>query len=163
MRYHNITYDDMLNGEGLRTVLFVSGCEHRCKNCYNKITWNENIGILFDENTKKEIFSHLDKSYIKGITFSGGDPLYKSNISEITDFSKEIKKTYKQKDIWLYTGYCWEDIKDFEIMDYIDILVDGKFIDKLKDKALFWRGSSNQRVIDVKKSRKNNRIVLYCD
>ncbi len=163
MRYHNITYDDMLNGEGLRTVLFVSGCEHRCKNCYNKITWDENIGILFDENAKKEIFSYLDKEYIKGITFSGGDPLYKSNIAEVTDFSKEIKKSYKQKDIWLYTGYCWEDIKDFEIMDYIDILVDGKFIDKLKDKALFWRGSSNQRVIDVKKSKKNNRIVLYCD
>lgn len=162
MKYHNITYDDMLNGEGLRTVLWVSGCEHKCKNCHNPITWDEDTGLLFDNSAKKEIFKQLDKEYIKGITFSGGDPLYKSNIAEITAFSKEIKNMYKQKDIWLYTGYIWEDIKNFEIMEYIDILIDGKFIDSLKNEQLLWRGSSNQRVINVKESKKANKIILYC-
>lgn len=162
MKYHNITYDDMLNGEGLRTVLWVSGCEHKCKNCHNPITWDENTGLLFDEKAKKEIFSYLDKEYIKGITFSGGDPLYKSNLAEITALSKEIKNIYKEKDIWLYTGYSWEDIKNFEIMEYIDILIDGKFIENLKNERLLWRGSSNQRVINVKESKKANKIILYC-
>ncbi len=162
MRYHNITYDDMLNGEGLRTVLWVSGCEHKCKNCHNPITWNENTGLLFDEKAKKEIFSYLDKEYIKGITFSGGDPLYKSNITEITAFAKEIKNKYKEKDIWLYTGYNWEDIENFEIMEYVDILIDGKFMEKLTDNKLLWRGSSNQRVINVKESKKTNKVILYC-
>ena len=161
MKYHNITYDDMLNGEGLRVVLWVSGCEHKCKNCHNPITWDENKGLLFDDNVKKELFSYLERDYIRGITFSGGDPLYKSNIIEITSLSKEIKKLYKEKDIWLYTGYCWEDIKNFEIMDYIDILIDGKFIENLKSENLFWVGSSNQRIINVKESKKNNDVILY--
>lgn len=162
MRYHNITFDDMLNGEGLRVVLWVSGCEHKCKNCHNPITWDENQGLLFDENAKKEIFLHLDKDYIKGITFSGGDPLYKANISKITELAKEIKALYPNKDIWLYTGHIWENISKFEIINYLDIIVDGRFIENLKDENLFWKGSSNQRVIDVKKTKENNEIILYC-
>lgn len=151
MRYHNITHDDMLNGLGLRVVLWVSGCEHKCFNCHNKITWDINNGLIFDEDAKKEIYSSLEKDYIKGITFSGGDPLHKKNRDEIFNFIKEIKHKFLYKDIWLYTGYCWEDIKDLELIKYIDILVDGKYIEELSNKGLEWKGSSNQRVINVKK------------
>lgn len=161
MRYHNVTNDDMLNGEGLRVVLWISGCEHRCKNCHNPITWNENDGLIFDENVKNEVFSKLEKDYIQGITFSGGDPLYHSNIKEITKIAKEIKEKYAEKDIWLYTGYKWEEIENLEIIKYLDVIVDGKYIENLKGDDLHWKGSSNQRVIDVKKTLKNNKIILY--
>lgn len=161
MRYHNITHDDMLNGEGLRVVLWLSGCEHRCKNCHNPITWNENDGLIFDNNSKSEIYEALNKKYIKGITFSGGDPLFKSNLDTVTKLAQEIKILFKNKDIWLYTGYVWEDICDLEIMNYIDVLIDGRFEQTLKNDNLLWRGSSNQRVIDVKKTIKNNKVILY--
>ncbi|MDE6181638.1 MAG: anaerobic ribonucleoside-triphosphate reductase activating protein, partial [Eubacteriales bacterium] len=136
MKYHNITNDDMLNGEGLRVVLWVSGCEHKCKNCHNPITWNENGGLIFDENAKNEIFCKLEKDYIQGITFSGGDPLYRSNLKEITNLAKEIKEKYPQKDIWLYTGYKWEEIENLEIIKYLDVIIDGKYIEKFKDDSL---------------------------
>lgn len=161
MKYHNITRDDMLNGEGLRVVLWVSGCEHKCKGCHNVITWNENDGILFDEDAKNELFSILKEEHIKGITFSGGDPIFKPNLAQITLLAKEIKQHFKDKDIWLYTGYKWENICNLEIINYIDILIDGKFEEKLKNNNLFWRGSSNQRVIDVKKTIENKKITLY--
>ncbi len=161
MKYHNITHDDMLNGEGLRVVLWVSGCEHRCLGCQNPITWDKNIGLLFDKKAKEEIFDSLKKPYIQGITFSGGDPLYASNINEITTLAKEIKALFPTKDIWLYTGYTWHEIKDLEIIKYIDILIDGKFKKDLKNDNLLWRGSSNQKVIDVKNSINKNKIVLY--
>ena len=109
MRYHNITKDDMLNGDGLRVVLWVAGCSHCCKECQNPITWDPNGGILFDQAAKKEIFDQLDQSYISGITFSGGDPLYVHNILEVTALAKEIKEKYPNKTIWLYTGSLWEE------------------------------------------------------
>lgn len=159
MKYHNITHDDMLNGEGLRVVLWVSGCSHGCKECHNKITWDANTGLEFDEKAKKEIYTSLDKNYIKGITFSGGDPLYKSNIKEVTSLCKEIKEKYKnQKDIWLYTGYVFEEVKNLEIINYIDVLVDGKYEKDLGDNKLKWVGSSNQRVIDIKGSIENKKV-----
>lgn len=161
MRYHNITNDDILNGDGIRVVLWVSGCEHKCFNCQNPITWNENDGLIFDKIAKNELYENLEKDYIKGITFSGGDPLHKSNIFEITNISKEIKQKFIKKDIWLYTGYTWEEIYNLEIIKYLDVIVDGKYVDSLKDENLHWRGSSNQRVIDVKKTVKSNKIVLY--
>ncbi|MFR4986889.1 MAG: anaerobic ribonucleoside-triphosphate reductase activating protein [Lachnospirales bacterium] len=161
MRYHNITHDDMLNGAGLRVVLWVSGCEHKCYNCHNKITWDINNGLLFDESAKKEIFNELEKNYIKGITFSGGDPLHKQNREEIFILIKTIKSKFPTKDIWLYTGYSWEEINNLEIIKYIDVLVDGKYIDELSNKELEWIGSSNQRVIDVKKTLKENKILCY--
>ena len=150
MNYHNITKDDMLNGDGLRVVLWVSGCNHHCFNCQNPQTWDENSGIPFDDNAEKELFEALDKPYISGITFSGGDPLYPNNRNEITRLAKRIKTELPNKTIWLYTGYKHEEVKDLEIMQYIDILVDGEFIQELADPKLHWRGSSNQRVIDVK-------------
>ncbi|NCC45274.1 MAG: anaerobic ribonucleoside-triphosphate reductase activating protein, partial [Clostridia bacterium] len=105
MRYHNITKDDMLNGDGLRVVLWVAGCSHHCKGCQNPSTWDPNGGIPFEAKDEAEIFSQLDHSYIEGITFSGGDPLYEENREEITRLAKEIKKRYPEKTIWLYTGY----------------------------------------------------------
>ncbi|WP_250278862.1 anaerobic ribonucleoside-triphosphate reductase activating protein [[Clostridium] colinum] len=162
MRYHNITHDDMLNGMGLRVVLWVSGCEHKCHNCHNKITWDINSGLIFDEEAKKEIFTELEKDYIKGITFSGGDPLHKKNREEIFNLIKEIKNKFPKKDIWLYTGYIWEEINNLDVIKYIDILVDGRFIEELANTNLEWRGSSNQRVIDVQKSLLENKIINYC-
>ena len=162
MRYHNITHDDMLNGDGLRVVLWVSGCEHKCYNCHNKITWNINNGLIFDNNAKEEIFSQLEKDYIKGITFSGGDPLHKQNRTEVFNLVKEIKTKFPKKDIWLYTGYTWEEINDLDIIDYIDVLVDGKYIEELSNPELEWRGSSNQRVIDVKKTLIEDKVIIYC-
>lgn len=162
MRYHNITHDDMLNGAGLRVVLWVSGCEHKCYNCHNKITWDINNGLIFDENAKKEIFDALEKNYIKGITFSGGDPLHKQNRQEIFNLIKNIKNNFPTKDIWLYTGYTWEEINDLDIIEYIDVLVDGKYIDEASSEELQWKGSSNQRVIDVKKTLIEDKIIYYC-
>ena len=128
MRYHNITKDDMLNGDGLRVVLWVAGCGHHCKACQNPITWDPNGGIPFDDAAKAEIFEQLDKDYISGITFSGGDPLYEANRADVTALAKEIKERYPKKDIWVYTGYEWESVCDLELMDYTDVVVDGRFI-----------------------------------
>lgn len=149
MHYHNITKDDMLNGDGLRVVLWVSGCLHRCKGCQNPITWEPKEGLLFDQVAKEEIFEQLGKSYISGITFSGGDPLHPSNVSEVETLMKEIKETFPGKTIWLYTGSVWEHIKGLSLMQYVDVCVDGPFVEELFDSKLLWKGSKNQRVIDV--------------
>jgi anaerobic ribonucleoside-triphosphate reductase activating protein len=156
MNYHNITKDDMLNGDGLRVVLWVSGCSHGCKGCHNRITWDPNGGLLFDEAAKEEIFTELEKDYVSGLTLSGGDPLFPGNRSAIDALVREVKEKYPGKTIWLYTGYSWEEIKSLPLIQYVDIVVDGKFVESLKDNKLHWRGSSNQRVIDVK----NKNILL---
>ena len=160
MRYHNITKDDMLNGDGLRVVLGVAGCSHGCKDCQNPITWDPQGGLPFTEEEKKEIFQELDKAYISGITFSGGDPLHPANIREVTALAREIRQRYPEKTIWLYTGYLWKEIVDLEIVNYLDVVVDGKFISAQKDITLPWRGSSNQKVIDVPSTLKEGKIVL---
>ncbi len=161
MRYHNITKDDMLNGDGLRVVLWVSGCTHCCKECHNPITWDPNSGILFDEAAKMEIFAELEKDYISGVTFSGGDPLHINNTFEITELAKEMKEKYPGKTIWLYTGSVWEEIQHLDIVKYIDILVDGEFELEKFDANLHWRGSANQRVIDVPETIRASKIVLH--
>ncbi|MDE6189806.1 MAG: anaerobic ribonucleoside-triphosphate reductase activating protein [Clostridia bacterium] len=161
MRYHNITKDDMLNGDGLRVVLWVAGCAHHCKDCQNPITWDVNGGLEFDENAKQEIFDELAKSYVSGITFSGGDPLHPANRQPITELAKEIKKKFPKKTIWLYSGYEWEEIKELPIVPYLDVVVDGKFVAKLLDAQLHWKGSSNQRVIDVPATLKSGEVVLH--
>lgn len=165
MRYHNITKDDMLNGDGLRVVLWVAGCLHCCKGCHNPITWDPDGGILFDDEAKQEIFGQLDKPYISGITFSGGDPMHSANRAEVRNFAAQIKERYPEKTIWLYTGELWENIMDDDLMQYVDVLVDGEFVEEEKDTTLCWKGSANQRVIDVKKSLgqdKGSRPVIYC-
>lgn len=150
MNYHNITKCDMLNGEGLRVVLWVAGCEHHCDGCQNPQTWSHNSGIEFNEGAKKEIFLELEKEYISGITFSGGDPLSKINRREILDLIKEIKIKFPNKNIWVYTGYLKEDVEKLKGFECIDVLVDGKFVKKLFDSKLKWKGSSNQVIWKLK-------------
>ena len=161
MRYHNITKDDMLNGDGLRTVLWLSGCSHCCYKCQNPITWDPNGGLAFDKEAKEELFESLGKSYISGITFSGGDPLYLGNRLELLELVKEIKEKFPTKTMWLYTGYLWEDIKGLELVSYLDVVVDGEFIYEQMDTSLKWKGSANQRVIDVQKTLAGTDVVLH--
>ena len=161
MRYHNITKDDMLNGDGLRVVLWVAGCTHGCQGCHNPITWDIEGGIEFDEGARQEIYAEMEKDYISGLTFSGGDPLHPQNRKEITELARELKQKYPDKTLWMYTGFSWDEVDDLQVMQYIDVLVDGEFIMALKDDQLHWKGSSNQRVIDVKKTRECGRVVLW--
>lgn len=161
MRYHNITKNDMLNGDGLRTVLWVAGCSHGCKNCHNPITWDICGGIPFDDAAKEELFEALKPDYISGITFSGGDPLHMQNRGEVGQLMEEIHEKFPNKTIWVYTGYSWEEVKDLPYLKYADVLVDGEFEEALKDTALHWKGSANQRVIDVKKTMETGEIVLH--
>ncbi|MDD3278373.1 MAG: anaerobic ribonucleoside-triphosphate reductase activating protein [Lachnospiraceae bacterium] len=161
MRYHNITKDDMLNGDGLRVVLWLSGCSHHCKNCQNPITWDPMGGVPFDEAAKQALFEQLDKDYISGITFSGGDPLFVDNREELLELVKELRRKYPKKNIWLYTGYRYEEIRNEEVLKYLDVVVDGRYIEAERDTALPWKGSANQRVIDIPKTRQLGQIVLY--
>lgn len=181
MNYFEISKDNMVNGDGIRVVLWVAGCEHHCKNCHNQFTWNKEKGFKFDDIAKEELFKELSKDYVDGITFSGGDPLAPYNINEITELAKEIKEKFPKKNIWCYTGYTWEELytilngfrslkrKDNTILDYIDVLCEGKFEENKKDPNLLWVGSSNQRIIDIKKTleklnegySETNSVVLY--
>lgn len=161
MNYHNITKCDMKNGSGLRVVLWVSGCEHMCKHCQNPQTWNHDSGILFDQQALDELCKELNKDHHKGLTLSGGDPLSIKNREFITNLLGYIKTLYPDKDVWCYTGYTWDEIKDLKCMEYIDVLVDGKYIEEMSNPSPKWCGSNNQRVIDVKKSSNLDKIVLY--
>ena len=183
MNYHTITYPDQNNGDGLRVVLWLSGCSHHCYNCQNPQTWNPDSGIPFDESAKQEIFNELSKDYISGITFSGGDPLHENNLDEVLKLVKQIRISFPEKTIWLYTGYNFDLLNSkyneykyipfaanadewltrWEIISNINVLVDGEYIDEQKDLTLKWRGSKNQRVIDAKQSRVQNKVILYCD
>jgi len=163
MRYHNITTDDMLNGDGLRTVLWVAGCEHHCKGCQNPSTWDLNDGLIFDIQTEIELFERVAEPYISGVTFSGGDPLHPANRSKITELAMLVKQIPAFKTVWIYTGYLWEEVKDLPVMEYTDVLVDGPFIEELADINYHWAGSTNQRVIDVQASLKKGTVVLHGD
>lgn len=168
MNYHNITHDDMKNGDGLRVVLWVSGCSHRCPECQNQETWDYFSGIPFDDYALQEISEELQKDYISGITFSGGDPLSTINMQEVLHLMLWVKKYYPEKTIWVYTGYTYEKLLDLGglyniILNNCDVLVDGEYKKDLRDVNLKWRGSSNQRVIDVKKSLKEGKVVLHCE
>lgn len=179
MNYIKITKDDICNGNGLRVVLWLSGCGHKCKGCQNPQTWDENNGKLFDDNAKIEIFDELDKEYISGITLSGGDPLYYKNVDDVlllvTEINNRYNKESRNKKIWIYTGYTWEHLfncgvytskehvglKRRNILKQCDVLVDGPYIDSQRDITLAWRGSKNQRVIDISMSLQKGEIVLW--
>ena len=165
MNYHNIKTDDMLNGDGLRATCWVSGCSIGCFNCYNPQTWDFNSGIPFTDDTMQEILYDLSKPYIKGLTLSGGHPLDPHNALKVLEIVKRVKMVFPNKDIWIYSGYVWEDIiKDEtlrEILKYTDVLVDGAYVDELRDISLAFRGSSNQRIIDVPKSLEQNKVILW--
>lgn len=166
MKFHNITKNDMLNGDGLRVVLWVAGCVHQCEGCQNSITWNPDYGIEFDENALIEIIEQLKESHIDGITFSGGDPVHPANLPTVTKIAKMVKDEFPDKTIWFYTGSTWEELllneNVQELLSYADVVVEGRFVKELLDVSLPWRGSSNQRVIEVQKSLKTNKIVLHC-
>ena len=151
----------MLNGDGLRTVLWVAGCSHGCKNCHNPITWDICGGIPFDEAAKEELFEALEPEYVSGITFSGGDPLHVQNRGEVGQLIEEIHEKFPNKTIWVYTGYLWEEVKDLPYLKLADVLVDGPFVEELKDTTLHWKGSANQRVIDVKKTLESGEVILH--
>ncbi len=163
MKYHNITKDDMLNGKGLRVCLWLSGCTHACPGCHNPITHDINSGVDFDLEAKEELFLELTKDYVNGITLTGGDPLHPRNRAEVTELVKEINDFFPTKTIWLYTGFTFEQIKDLEILNYIDILCDSKYDETMINRNIKWVGSSNQRVIDIKNTLKENKIILLED
>ena len=164
MKVMKITKCDLLNGEGCRVVLWVSHCEHKCHFCQNAYCWNGKVGEEYNENHIKEIYEELNKKYISGITFTGGDPLSSVNYKEIIKLSKQIRKDFPNKTQWLWTGYTFEELLEIpqgEILKTLDVLCDGRFeIDKLSPNK-HWVGSSNQRVIDVQPTLERRRIILY--
>ena len=171
MNYADIKRIDVANGPGVRVSLFVSGCTHHCKECFNPETWDFSYGNIFDENAENEIIKYLEPDYIKGLTLLGGDPMEKVNQEALIPLLEKVKKTYPDKSIWCYTGYDFEEdikknmLKNWEVtkkfMSYIDVLVDGEFKIDLKDLNLVFRGSSNQRIIMVKESLESGKIVLW--
>lgn len=165
MNYIKITKNDIANGIGIGCVLWVSGCRCFCKNCHNQSTWDFNAGQPFKEDTMQEILLTLTKPYISRLTLSGGHPFDPHNAPEVLKIVKRVKMVFPNKDIWIYSGYEWENIiKDEtlrEILKYTDVLVDGAYIDELRDISLAFRGSSNQRIIDVPKSLEQNKVILW--
>ena len=159
MKYLNILDCDIIDGDGVRVTLFVSGCSHRCKGCHNPESWDAFGGKEFTEETIERIEKLLDRDFVDGLTLSGGDPLFLQNRLEITKLCKRIKEKFPEKTIWLYTGYEYEEVKALEVFDYVDVVVDGPFKIDLRDVSLAFRGSPNQRIIDVKKSKKQEKIV----
>ena len=164
MYYANIKKYDISNGVGIRVSLYVSGCRNHCKGCFNKETWDFNYGKLYTKDTEKEIFDELDKKYISGITFLGGEPMEPENQIIISQLIFKIRKIYKNsKSIWIFSGYTLNELLNknnhtytkytTSISDNIDILVDGKFIIEKKNISLRFRGSENQRIIDMNKTR----------
>ena len=161
MKYGALKKTDIANGPGVRVSLFVSGCRKRCKGCFNPEAWSFNYGQDFTEETYQEIFKALEPSYISGLSILGGDPFEPENIEEVTRLCKQVREWFPHKTIWIYTGYYYMDVKKYEVMDYIDVLVDGPYRENEKDITLKYRGSRNQMIIDVQASREckgNNRI-----
>ena len=162
MNYIKITKNDIANGPGVRCVLWVAGCSLNCKGCHNKSAQDFKAGTLFDDNAKQEIFDSLDKSYVQGLTVSGGHALEPENFEATINLLREVKEKFPTKDIWLYTGYLYEELYYREIsriLLYIDVLVDGPYIEEQRDITLAFRGSRNQRLIDVKETLKQGKII----
>ena len=174
MHYGSIKSVDIANGEGIRVTLFVSGCTHHCKNCFNPETWNFEYGNPFTKETEDTIIKYLEADFVKGLTLLGGEPMEPQNQKALLPFLKRVKQKFgDSKNIWSYTGFIYDkDLIDGgrvhtedtdELLSLIDVLVDGPFIESLKNLTLKFRGSSNQRVIDLKKTKQKNKIVLYLE
>ena len=170
MKYATIKKYDVANGPGVRVSLFVSGCTHRCKGCFNKEAWDFNYGTDFSSITINEIIEAMNHEYISGLSLLGGEPFEYVNQKGLLDLVRRVKEVYPFKDIWAYSGYLYDDIvsrmfssfpETKQFLSYIDVLVDGEFVESKKNPNLFFRGSSNQRIIDVKKSLKENRVVIH--
>ncbi len=161
MRYNKIRKMDISNGPGVRVSIFFQGCSFHCKNCFNPETWDFDKGKEFNDETIDEIIKISEADYITGLSMLGGEPMHPNNIKGTIKLAKRFKEAYPNKTIWAWSGFLMENICDKEILNYLDVLVDGQFVDELRNPKLDWRGSSNQRVIDVKKSLKKKDIVLY--
>ena len=155
MNYLDIKHVNMVNGVGLRTAIWIAGCERHCPGCFSPYTHDFKTGVLFDSKAKEELFRDSKEDWCAGITFVGGEPLHPVNRKEVIQLAKEHRELFPEKTIWIYTGYCWgeivEDPEMSEIVRYVDVICDGPFVESLKDPNLEWVGSSNQHVIDVKK------------
>lgn len=162
MNYIKIIPCDIANGPGVRVTIFVSGCDHHCHGCQNPQTWNPAAGEPFTKKTLNKILVLLGKNYIQGATFSGGDPLQPQNIETVSTICREILSQYgNKKDIWLWTGYLWEEIKNTEPASLVNVIVDGPYLESQKDISLPYAGSRNQRVINAVESLRQNKVVLY--
>lgn len=168
MKYASIKKYDIANGLGVRVSLFVSGCPHHCKNCFNEEAWSFNYGNDFTEKEEEEVLKYLEEPYIEGISLLGGEPMHPKNQEGLLPLLRKVKSRYPEKNIWCYTGYLFdkeimEDMYDNEVtkefLSYIDVIVDGRFIEELKNPNLYFRGSSNQRLIDVKLSLSLGKVV----
>ncbi len=173
MNYATIKYFDIANGPGVRTCLFVSGCTHRCPGCFNFEAWDFDFGEPFDKDVQDKLIESLQPDYIDGLTILGGEPMEPSNQEALVDFIELLRKTYPEKSLWMYTGDVYEDLIDEKssrhtpytnrILDSLDVLVDGKFVAELKDITLRFKGSSNQRLIDLEKTRSSGKVVIWTD
>ena len=167
MKYAKIKKTDVANGPGVRVSIFVSGCHHHCEGCFNSEAWDFNYGNNFTEDTIQEIIEAMNHDYITGLSLLGGEPFELINQKGLLPLLKKVKEVYPEKTIWAYSGYLYDELKEMdypetkEILSLIDVLVDGKFVESLKDPNLYFRGSSNQRVIDMKKTLKSKKIVLH--
>ena len=163
MRYNLIRKMDISNGPGVRVSIFMQGCHFHCKNCFNSETWDFEGGKEFTDDTINKVLDLSNKEHIIGLSILGGEPMHPVNIEGTTKLAKAFKEKYPNKDIWVWSGFRYEDLKGKDVFKYIDVLVDGQYVDELHDPTLKWKGSSNQRVIDIKETLKNNEIVLKCE
>lgn len=179
MNYAQMRSMDISNGEGIGVSLFVQGCDFHCKNCFNSETWDFSKGQEWNEKTKNQFLKLVEKPFIQRVSILGGEPLHPKNVQNVLKIVDEIRVSYPTKNIWLYTGYTWEQImypivtndlnleRDYiikirkELVSKCDVLIDGRYVDELRDVSLHWRGSSNQRVINVQETLKQNKIILW--
>ena len=159
MKYNLIRKMDISNGPGIRVSIFMQGCDFHCENCFNKETWDFENGHELTSDTINEVLELSSPSYIKGLSILGGEPMHPKNIEGTLALAKSFKEKYPDKTIWVWTGFLFDDIKTKEGLKYIDVLVDGRYVDELHTPTLKWKGSSNQRVIDVKKSLEKNTVI----
>ncbi len=170
MHYSTIKDCDIANGIGVRITLFVSGCTNHCKNCFQPQTWDFDFGEPFTEETEEKLLEMLKPDYINGLTLLGGEPMEPQNQRALVPFLKRVREAYPNKNIWCFTGFTYEVLKTDgshprcevtdEMLSLIDVLVDGRYVDELKDLTLQFRGSSNQRLIDMVKTRENGEVTL---
>lgn len=164
MRYNKIRKMDIADGEGIRVSVFFQGCAFHCKECFNPETWDFDGGEEFTDEEIEQIIELAKPNHIAGLSLLGGEPMHPKNIEGSTRLAKKFKEVYPNKTIWAWTGFLFDEyLKDKEIVNYLDVVVDGQFKIELRNPGLKWRGSENQRVIDVKKSLKKGEIVLYCE
>lgn len=162
MRYNKIRKMDIADGPGVRVSIFMQGCAFNCKNCFNPETHDFTKGKEFTEDTIQKVLNLCDKDHIAGLSILGGEPMHPKNIEGTTKLAKEFKEKFPNKTVWAWTGFNFENnLKDKEVMKYIDVLVDGQYVDEKRNPTIQWRGSENQRVIDVQKSLANHSVVKY--